>query len=328
MTGTFSDLKGFLPDFYDSQIERAQLELPIKPAALTPNGCAVEELKLVFYLGMSGQGAYLFARIRSINKRHVFQVQFYHDRMRSNYKNSEGYESYKKIRRRAGNLENLGARIIPFRIQVDEKTDPRMIWTQLLVCAVNQGYLSVQSSELLEELKVIHPYVDGPEASETQQLRAQVFDNLIMHLSRHRLYPYSPQSFPAYAKTLKKVYKKKSKDFQNIDLTAPQDKFVQSKRPYQNSVPAMAMTLGMSQDAIYRRIKRDKNLAYNNSSGYLELTPEAVATLMKEQRLKDRRKEIIAAAKSLKSKAAIKKFLYRHENPSDSAVARWLAKGS
>ena len=90
----------------------------------------------------------------------------------------------------------------------------------------------------------------------------------------------------------------------------------------------MAMTLGMSQDAIYRRIKRDKNLAYNNSSGYLELTPEAVATLMKEQRLKDRRKEIIAAAKSLKSKAAIKKFLYRHENPSDSAVARWLAKGS
>ena len=320
---TLQALAPHLPMFFkDGEL----VVVPIKPCVPAPEGYELVNFSLGFFLKKnSDQGAYIFSRLKS-NDGRVFKIYVRHDRIPGDFENSGQYQSYKRIVGRVGNLANERQQLIPYRIQIDEKTKRTMIWTQLLCCAVNQGYISQNEHELFQELKVIHPYFDSLLRPDSQKLRMQVLDDLILHFSKHRLYPYSPRSFSAYINSLKRAYKKKVKDFKESDLTNLRDKFERNKGHHQNSVPVVARTLGLSEDAVYRRIRIDKNLAFN-SSGYLELTDEAVTTLKEEKRLKDRRSEITVAAKTIKSKAAIKEFLYRHKDPSDAVVARWLAKG-
>ena len=202
---TLNDLSSYLPRFYK---EGELVVIPIKPNAPPPQGNELVNLALGFFLKNCNQGAYIFAQLKSSDGR-VFKIYIRHDRIPRDYKKSGQYQSYKRIVRRIGDLANKRQRLIPFRIQIDENTKSSIIWTQLLLCATAQNYLCDDDNELFEELKVIHPYADSLTAPESQQLRTQVLDDLIMHLFKHRPYPYSSQSFPAYLRSLKRGYTKK-----------------------------------------------------------------------------------------------------------------------
>jgi len=306
---TFEGLVSHLEEFYDDT-KGSMLTMPITPFKDPPAGYKVR-LELTYVLGKGGYGAYLWAALDSPYTKQRFDIQICHDFLPKDYRQSLGYQSWKRIRRgvsslrtREDNSDIKGKELIPYRIKIDEKTKPGMIWTQLLLCALSQGYLS-WDDRVYEELSVLVPHIDG---SVRGPSREDVFHSILEHFRTKRLYPYAPSSFGAYRLRLKSGFEKNisSKYYQaTLSLTG---------------IPKVASETEIPKQTIYRLIKQGKVQA-RKDQGYLEVTDNGMAELNRLSQEKEKRSNIfqLAGLKG-KNKQATKKWLQRHRDMPNSEL--------
>ena len=94
------------------------------------------------------------AQMVSGNRR--FHVAVRHDWLAPDYRESDDYLSYKRTLRKAAHLKDVRFKDIKSElIQIDKNTRADIIWTQLLLCAQNQGYLWGYDNNSIESLRYL-----------------------------------------------------------------------------------------------------------------------------------------------------------------------------
>ena len=321
---TFGDLTRYLPDFLDPKLNSV-IYMPLKPHMPFPPGYDFEELKLEFIFGPGIHQASLLTRIKAIRRQKVFQFQAMHDRIRKDYKTSEGYQIHESIRRKVGDLRNWGSRIIPPFTQINKNTSKNVIWRDLLWSAFNQGYLN--EAEIYDEFKQTLPYAIR------QTMPPQALNDLVLHLICHRPYPYTPKSTSAYLKMVIKGYTKKAQKADSGDLMnawggkkEPSDALrVVNPTGIKGSVPYVSMTSGIPEGTIYRWIRQGKISHTFNSDNVITISDDEIKKLQQFVDMKKERKDfIVEASQAGKTPSAIKKYLERNKNPTPEQVGRWL----
>ncbi len=319
---TFSNLARYLPDFLDPEVNSV-IHMPLKPHMPLPPGYDFEELKLYFILSGIHEAS-LLIRMRSVHRQKIFQLQVMHDRIPEDYKTSEGYRIHERIRRKVGNLRNWGSRIISPFTQINENTSKNVTWRDLLWRAFNQGYLD--EAEIYDEFKQTLPYTIR------QTIPPQALNDVVLHLIRHRPYPYTPKSTSAYLRMVIKGYTKKAQKADSGDLTnaggekKSQDAIrVVDSRGIKGSVPYASMTSGIPEGTIYRWIRQGKISHTLNSDNVITISDDEIKKLQQFVDMKKKRKDFMfEASQAGKTSSAIKKYLQRNKNPTPEQVGRWL----
>jgi hypothetical protein len=226
---TFKDLVPYLNDFYDDT-KASMLVMPITPFKPPPAGYKVQ-LTLTYVLGGGGYGAYLWAALDSQYTKRRFDIHICHNFLPENYRQSLGYQSWKRIRRSVSSLrapednsDIKGKELIPDRIQIDEKTESGMIWKQLLLIALAQGYFGGADERRYEkacrEIARVFglPFVQDQDLVQNNIHSVLLPDNLqitfefLNHFQRKkRLYPHNAMSSGAYIKKFRRAFFKKMK---------------------------------------------------------------------------------------------------------------------
>lgn len=241
-------------------------------------------------------------------------------------------------------------------IVIDERTQIKTVWEQLLICAWGHGYFDQNGEPLAyEQLK--------------QYYKEDVLIDLLMHFRKHTFSPYDAITNLNYIKRVFSGYFKKQKHKESSGVrykrrtdndeedtlkgdTLPGDTIGGNKLadgtferisisdkelsevyyPYPpGSVLDAAQQTEVSEWIIWRLVRQDKLKAVKNDNGFVILDDSAINQLRHLASQKNKRNNIFTLARSKgKSRPAIKKWLQRHreltENEFRESFIKWLNK--
>jgi hypothetical protein len=240
------------------------------------------------------------------------------------YKSNEGYY------RREGEKGYTVPTII-----INQETPEARIWTQLIVHGWGYGYFTSVDDQQAAWKELKHYWFPGHMGSEKLHVSEidEIMGELIEHLRKHAVIPYSPATAGAYFGQLIKGYKKKTK-YQSGGLTnARGEKTEESTGTMrvvdlggiEGSVPYVTRVLNIPEGTIYRWIRQGKINYALNSDLIIIISDDEIEKLHHLVDTKKKRKDDkILALKAGKRPAAIRKYFQRNKNPSEDDFRRWL----